>query len=146
MGRAAQGVRRAQGRRERHQEDILQFAKEKLAGFKRPASVEFMELPKTSTGKLQKHLLRKREWGRAATATLASAQSAADVHNSEPGSQLSEDVTESGDLWKAQIEMLGALLRAQRIAADLSLRELSRADELSNAILSQLERVSTSRR
>ena len=44
------------------EEDILQFAKEKLAGFKRPASVEFMELPKTSTGKLQKHLLRKKEW------------------------------------------------------------------------------------
>ena len=44
------------------EEDLLQFAKETLAGFKRPASVEFMELPKTSTGKLQKHLLREKEW------------------------------------------------------------------------------------
>ena len=42
--------------------------------------------------------------------------------------------------WKAQIEMLGALLRAQRIAADLSLRELSERTNVSNAYLSQLER------
>jgi transcriptional regulator with XRE-family HTH domain len=42
--------------------------------------------------------------------------------------------------WKAQIEMLGALLRAQRVAADLSLRELSERTNVSNAYLSQLER------
>ena len=36
--------------------------------------------------------------------------------------------------------MLGALLRAQRIAADLSLRELSQRTNVSNAYLSQLER------
>ena len=36
--------------------------------------------------------------------------------------------------------MLGALLRAQRIAADLSLRELSERTNVSNAYLSQLER------
>ena len=46
----------------------------------------------------------------------------------------------SSDPWKAQIEMLGALLRAQRIAADLSLRELSERTNVSNAYLSQLER------
>ena len=36
--------------------------------------------------------------------------------------------------------MLGALLRAQRVAADLSLRELSERTNVSNAYLSQLER------
>ena len=46
----------------------------------------------------------------------------------------------SGDAWQAQIEALGALLRAQRIAADLSLRELSERASVSNAYLSQLER------
>lgn len=46
----------------------------------------------------------------------------------------------SGDPWKAQLEVLGALLRAQRRAADLSLRELSVRTKVSNAYLSQLER------
>jgi transcriptional regulator with XRE-family HTH domain len=53
---------------------------------------------------------------------------------------LSEDVRVSGDPWKAQLEALGALLRAQRRAADLSLRELSERTKVSNAYLSQLER------
>jgi transcriptional regulator with XRE-family HTH domain len=44
------------------------------------------------------------------------------------------------DPWKAQLEALGALLRAQRIAAGLSLRELSERTSVSNAYLSQLER------
>jgi transcriptional regulator with XRE-family HTH domain len=46
----------------------------------------------------------------------------------------------NGDPWKAQLESLGALLRAQRTAADLSLRELSERTNVSNAYLSQLER------
>jgi transcriptional regulator with XRE-family HTH domain len=46
----------------------------------------------------------------------------------------------SSDPWKAQLEVLGALLRAQRRAADLSLRELSERTKVSNAYLSQLER------
>ena len=46
----------------------------------------------------------------------------------------------SDDPWKAQLEALGALLRAQRRAADLSLRELSERTKVSNAYLSQLER------
>jgi transcriptional regulator with XRE-family HTH domain len=41
---------------------------------------------------------------------------------------------------RAQREALGALLRAQRTAADLSLRELSERTNVSNAYLSQLER------
>lgn len=36
--------------------------------------------------------------------------------------------------------MLGSLLRAQRVAADLSLRELAERTQVSNAYLSQLER------
>jgi transcriptional regulator with XRE-family HTH domain len=46
----------------------------------------------------------------------------------------------SSEPWKAQLEMLGSLLRAQRIAADLSLRELAERTQVSNAYLSQLER------
>ena len=44
------------------------------------------------------------------------------------------------DPWKAQLEVLGALLRAQRRAADLTLRDLSERTNVSNAYLSQLER------
>jgi transcriptional regulator with XRE-family HTH domain len=55
-------------------------------------------------------------------------------------STLSEDVGVSDDPWKVQLEALGALLRAQRQAADLSLRELSERTKVSNAYLSQLER------
>jgi len=46
----------------------------------------------------------------------------------------------SDDPWKAQLEALGALLRAQRRAADLTLRDLSERTKVSNAYLSQLER------
>jgi transcriptional regulator with XRE-family HTH domain len=53
---------------------------------------------------------------------------------------LSEDVRVGGDPWKAQLEALGALLRAQRMAAELSLRELAERTHVSNAYLSQLER------
>jgi fatty-acyl-CoA synthase len=44
------------------EDDILAFAKEHLAGFMRPVAVEITELPKTSTGKIQKKELRDREW------------------------------------------------------------------------------------
>jgi transcriptional regulator with XRE-family HTH domain len=46
----------------------------------------------------------------------------------------------SEDPWKAQLRALGDMLRAQRTAADLSLRELSERTRVSNAYLSQLER------
>ena len=46
----------------------------------------------------------------------------------------------SDEAWKAQLEALGALVRAQRLAADLSLRELSARTHVSNAYLSQIER------
>ncbi|WP_434651615.1 acyl-CoA synthetase [Pseudomonas sp. R3-56] len=49
-----QGIREA---------DIILFCREHLAGFKVPRTVVFSELPKTSTGKIQKYLLR--EWVKA---------------------------------------------------------------------------------
>ena len=39
--------------------ELIAFAREQLAGFKRPKKVLFQELPKTSTGKIQKFELRK---------------------------------------------------------------------------------------
>lgn len=42
--------------------EIIEFCKQHLAHFKAPARVEFCELPKTSTGKVQKFILREREW------------------------------------------------------------------------------------
>jgi len=43
-------------------EDIIEFTKTHLARFKAPKYVEFGELPKTATGKIQKFKLRDREW------------------------------------------------------------------------------------
>ena len=40
-------------------EEIIAFARSRLAGFKTPKEVRFVELPKTSTGKIQKFELRK---------------------------------------------------------------------------------------
>jgi len=41
------------------EDDILAFCKERLAGFKAPKRVVFTEIPKTSTGKIQKFKLRE---------------------------------------------------------------------------------------
>ncbi|HMI24612.1 MAG TPA: acyl-CoA synthetase, partial [Streptosporangiaceae bacterium] len=43
-------------------EEIIAFCRERLAHYKCPDSVEFGTLPKTSTGKTQKFVLRQREW------------------------------------------------------------------------------------
>jgi fatty-acyl-CoA synthase len=46
--------------------ELIDFCRERLAHFKCPKAVEFTELPKTSTGKIQKFRLREKEWaGRA---------------------------------------------------------------------------------
>ncbi len=39
--------------------ELIAFARERLAGFKTPKTVVFQDLPKTSTGKIQKFELRK---------------------------------------------------------------------------------------
>jgi fatty-acyl-CoA synthase len=41
-------------------EEIVAFCRTPLAGFKVPRTVLFGPLPKTATGKIQKHLLRER--------------------------------------------------------------------------------------
>jgi fatty-acyl-CoA synthase len=43
-------------------EEIIEHVRGRLAHFKAPKAVEFCELPKTSTGKIQKYVLREREW------------------------------------------------------------------------------------
>ena len=42
------------------EKELISFCKETLAGFKVPKQVIFCELPKTSTGKIQKFELRKK--------------------------------------------------------------------------------------
>lgn len=44
------------------EEEIIAFCRQHAAHFKCPAAVEFGELPKTSTGKIQKYILREKEW------------------------------------------------------------------------------------
>jgi fatty-acyl-CoA synthase len=44
------------------EKEIIAFCRERLAHFKCPAAVEFGDLPKTSTGKVQKYVLRNKEW------------------------------------------------------------------------------------
>ncbi|MGH7715990.1 MAG: AMP-binding protein, partial [Vulcanimicrobiaceae bacterium] len=41
---------------------LLAFCREQLPGFKVPKAIEFGPLPKTSTGKIQKFVLRDKEW------------------------------------------------------------------------------------
>ena len=41
---------------------IIEFTRERLAHFKCPKHVAFGDLPKTATGKIQKFVLREREW------------------------------------------------------------------------------------
>ena len=43
-------------------QEIIEFCRTHIAHFKCPAAIEFGDLPKTSTGKVQKFVLRDREW------------------------------------------------------------------------------------
>jgi fatty-acyl-CoA synthase len=43
-------------------QDIVQHVRGRIAHFKAPRAVQFGELPKTSTGKIQKYVLRDQEW------------------------------------------------------------------------------------
>ena len=43
-------------------EDIIGFRKDHMARFNSPKFVEFSDLPKTATGKIQKFKLREQEW------------------------------------------------------------------------------------
>jgi fatty-acyl-CoA synthase len=44
------------------EQEIIEFCRQQMARYKCPAAVEFGELPKTSTGKVQKFVLREAEW------------------------------------------------------------------------------------
>jgi fatty-acyl-CoA synthase len=44
------------------EDELISFCRDNLSHFKCPTSVEFTELPKTSTGKVQKYALREKEW------------------------------------------------------------------------------------
>jgi len=46
--------------RETSEQDIIEFCRSNMAKFKAPKSIVFMELPKTSTGKVQKFILREK--------------------------------------------------------------------------------------
>jgi transcriptional regulator with XRE-family HTH domain len=59
---------------------------------------------------------------------------------SRPVRPAREDVIVSDGSARAALEVLGGLLRAQRLARGLSLRELSALTNVSNAYLSELER------
>ncbi|MDH3497836.1 MAG: long-chain-fatty-acid--CoA ligase [Gemmatimonadota bacterium] len=53
------GLRPGQTATER---ELIDFCRDRIAHYKCPKAVEFTELPKTSTGKIQKFLLREKEW------------------------------------------------------------------------------------
>src|SRR4029079_6074896 len=42
--------------------EIIEFCRQHIAHFKCPGAIEFGDLPKTSTGKVQKFVLRDKEW------------------------------------------------------------------------------------
>ena len=44
------------------EKEIINFCRQQLAIFKCPKAIEFGELPKTATGKVQKYRLREKEW------------------------------------------------------------------------------------
>ncbi len=49
------------------EQELIAFCRERLAHFKCPKAVEFGDLPKTSTGKIQKFRLREKEWAERAS-------------------------------------------------------------------------------
>ncbi len=46
------------------EQEIIDFCRTQIAHYKCPAAIEFGELPKTSTGKVRKYVLREKEWGK----------------------------------------------------------------------------------
>ena len=58
MGRGSHRVRHAEGRRGLTDAELIDHVRGRLARFKAPKRVVFGALPKTSTGKVQKKVLR----------------------------------------------------------------------------------------
>jgi fatty-acyl-CoA synthase len=44
------------------EQELIDFCREQMAHFKCPDAIAFGDLPKTSTGKVQKYVLRDKEW------------------------------------------------------------------------------------
>ncbi len=44
------------------EDEVIRFTQDRIARFKAPKYVEFRDLPKTATGKIQKYILREAEW------------------------------------------------------------------------------------
>ena len=44
------------------EDEVIRFTQDRIARFKAPKYVEFRDLPKTATGKIQKYILRDAEW------------------------------------------------------------------------------------
>ena len=44
------------------EDEVIEFTRDRIARFKAPKYVEFRDLPKTATGKIQKYILREAEW------------------------------------------------------------------------------------
>ena len=44
------------------EKEIIAFCRQRLAHFKCPVAVEFTDLPRNSAGKVQKYVLREKEW------------------------------------------------------------------------------------
>jgi fatty-acyl-CoA synthase len=45
------------------EQELIEFCRKHIAHYKCPTQIEFCALPKTSTGKIQKFVLREKEWG-----------------------------------------------------------------------------------
>ena len=60
MGRGPWCIYRKAKDKETSEKELIDFCRETLAGFKIPKKIAFCELPKTSTGKIQKFELRKK--------------------------------------------------------------------------------------
>jgi fatty-acyl-CoA synthase len=63
VGRDPRRLHRAETRAGGHAEDIIALCRDHLARYKCPRHVVFAEVPKTSTGKIQKFVLRERAKG-----------------------------------------------------------------------------------
>jgi acyl-CoA synthetase (AMP-forming)/AMP-acid ligase II len=62
-GEAVRAVVALKPGRQASETEIIRFCKDRMAHFKAPKSVEFIEaLPKTGSGKIQKKELRDRYW------------------------------------------------------------------------------------
>ena len=63
VGRATQGLRPAQLGAEVDEAELIAYLQAHIARYKVPKSIEFVDqLPRTSTGKIQKFELREKEW------------------------------------------------------------------------------------